>query len=82
VSLDHNLRSLEAYVKQEGITWPQYFDESGTVSSLYNVRAIPQTVLIDQDGLVRAVGLRGGSLANKVGELVKKIQKQPSASTR
>jgi tetratricopeptide (TPR) repeat protein len=79
VSVDRNLRSLEAYVKQEGITWPQYLDESGRVSALYNVMGIPQTILIDQDGIIRAVGLRGGALSNKVGELVKKIQKEQSA---
>jgi peroxiredoxin/Tfp pilus assembly protein PilF len=76
VSLDHNLKSLENYVKQEGITWPQYFDESGQVSELYHVTGIPQTVVIDQDGIIRAVGLRGGALSNKIGELLKKIQKQ------
>jgi tetratricopeptide (TPR) repeat protein len=82
VSLDHNLGSLETYVKQEGITWPQYYDEGGRISTLYNVRGIPQTVLIDQDGIIRAMGLRGGALSNKVGELVKNIQKQQSATNR
>ncbi|HVG17670.1 MAG TPA: redoxin domain-containing protein [Blastocatellia bacterium] len=82
VSLDHNIRSLEAYVKEEGITWPQYHDESGRVSTLYNVTGIPQTFLIDQDGIIRAVGLRGGALSSKIGELVKKVQKQQSASNQ
>ncbi|HKP87247.1 MAG TPA: redoxin domain-containing protein [Blastocatellia bacterium] len=80
VSVDHNLRSLENYVKQEGIEWPQYFDESGQVSGLYRVNGIPQTFVIDQDGIIRAVGLRGDALSNKIGELLKKIQKQPSAA--
>lgn len=82
VSLDRNIKSLEAYVKQEGITWPQYYDESGRISTLYNVRGIPHTVLIDQDGIIRGWGLRGGTLSNKVGELVKNIQKQQSAANR
>lgn len=82
ISLDHDIRSLEAYVKQEGITWPQYYDESRSVTGLYSVRGIPQTYLIDQDGLIRAVGLRGGALSNKVGELLKKLQKQTGAGTQ
>jgi tetratricopeptide (TPR) repeat protein len=82
VSADRNLKSLEAYVKQEGITWPQYYDESGKVSMLYKVTGIPQTFLIDQDGIIRAIGLRGGALSNKIGELVKKIQKEQSANTK
>jgi tetratricopeptide (TPR) repeat protein len=81
VSLDNNMKSLENYLKREGISWPQYYDESGTMSGLYNVRAIPQTFLIDQSGLIRAVGLRGGALSNKVGELLKQIPKQENAST-
>lgn len=79
VSLDNNIKSLEAYVKEEGITWPQYYDESGRISTLYKVTGIPQTFLIDQDGIIRAIGLRGGALSNKIGELVKKVQKQQSA---
>jgi tetratricopeptide (TPR) repeat protein len=79
VSLDRNLKSLEAFVRREGLTWPQYFDEGGRISQLYNVNAIPQSYLIDQDGLIRAVGLRGGSLYNKVGELLKKLQSVPGA---
>ncbi|HEX8087418.1 MAG TPA: redoxin domain-containing protein, partial [Blastocatellia bacterium] len=82
VSLDRNIKSLQAYVKQEGITWPQYLDEEGKVSTLYAVTAIPQTFLIDQDGIVRAVGLRGGALSSKIGELVKKVQKQQSAANQ
>lgn len=80
VSLDRDIKSLEAYVKQEAITWPQYLDEGGQVSTLYAVTAIPQTFLIDQDGIVRAIGLRGGALSSKIGELVKKVQKQQGSS--
>jgi hypothetical protein len=46
---------------------------------LYGVSSIPHTVLIDQDGIIRAVGYRGGALAGKIDEMVKKIRK-PAAS--
>jgi thiol-disulfide isomerase/thioredoxin len=79
ISLDRDRGALNRYLSQEGITWPQVYDRAGDQSSLsrmYGVRGIPHTVLIDQDGIVRAVGLRGGSLSSKVGELIKKLSKQ------
>jgi tetratricopeptide (TPR) repeat protein len=79
VNLDSNRKAFEDYAKQEEITWPQYYDGrrwGNQLAQLYKVDAIPRTVLIDQDGIVRAVGLRGGSLSNKIGELLKKIHKQ------
>ena len=79
VNLDSNRNAFENYVKQEEITWPQYYDGRGwgnQISQLYNVHGIPHTVLIDQEGVVRAVGLRGGSLSSKIGELLKKGRKQ------
>lgn len=84
VSLDSNRRAFESYVRTEEITWPQYFDGAGwgnKIARLYNVHAIPHTVLIDQDGIVRARGLRAGSLSDKIGDLLKKLPKQESTNT-
>ena len=78
INLDQNRDNFEKYIEQEEITWPQYVDGKGkadSISALYNVRAIPHTVLIDQDGIIRAVGLRGPQLSNKIGELLKTSQK-------
>ncbi len=75
INLDTNRDSFENYMKQEEITWPQYYDGRGwnnQLSMLYSVRGIPHTVLIDQEGIIRAVGLRGPRLANRIGELLKK----------
>lgn len=79
INLDSSRNAFENYMKQEEITWPQYYEGRGwnnQVSRLYNVTGIPHTVLIDQDGIVRAIGLRGGSLSNKIGELLKKAHGQ------
>jgi tetratricopeptide (TPR) repeat protein len=78
ISQDTDRNAFENYVKQEELTWPQYYDGPGSripISQLYNVRAIPHTVLIDQEGVIRAVGLRGRSLANKIGDLLKSSAK-------
>ena len=79
VNLDSNDKAFTAYVKREEITWPQYYDGLGwnnALSRLYQVRAIPHTVLIDHRGIVRAVGLRGNQLSSKIGEMLKGLQKQ------
>jgi tetratricopeptide (TPR) repeat protein len=79
VSLDRDASTFEDYVKKEGLTWPQYFDGRGwdnQVSRLYGVNSIPHTVLIDENGVVQAVGLRGGALSKKIGELLKKLESQ------
>jgi thiol-disulfide isomerase/thioredoxin len=76
ISQDRDRGALDRYLKEEGITWPQILDGQGRISRTYGVRGIPHTVLIDQEGAVRAVGLRGGSLSSKIGELIKKMPKQ------
>ena len=77
ISLDKDRRSLDQYLQSEDITWPQYYERGGrfSVAGQYGVNAIPQSFLIDQDGAVKGVGLRGGALYDKVGDLLKKLRK-------
>lgn len=79
INLDSNRTLFDAYVKEESLTWPQYYDGLGwgnKLAQLYGVYSIPHTVLIDQDGVIRATGLRGEALSVKVDELLKKLPKQ------
>jgi len=76
INLDTDLKKFESYLIKEGIDWPQYYDGEGwqnKIVRMYSVRSIPQTVLIDQDGVIRAVGLRGGALSKKIEELLKQL---------
>ena len=46
INLDSNRPSFEAYMKEEGITWPQYYDGLGwgnKIARLYSVFSIPHT---------------------------------------
>ena len=70
ISLDNSPVPVEAYIASEGITWRQYWDSGGRISRMYNVRAIPSTFLIDGEGVIRKVNLRGIALENAVSELV------------
>ena len=74
VSLDNNAESWKQAIKEWNITWPQMSDLKGWQcegASLYGVRAIPATVLVDQQGTIIARNLRGAALMKKLGELMK-----------
>ncbi|HWO00031.1 MAG TPA: redoxin family protein [Blastocatellia bacterium] len=84
VNLDSNRAAFEGYMKQEGLTWPQYYDGLGwgnKLARLYGVTGIPHTVLIDREGIIRGVGLRGGSLSSRIGELLKNSMKAEPPGT-
>ena len=70
ISLDRELNQLTTYLETEGITWPQYYDNGGQISNLYQVQAIPTTYLIDSKGVIRYANLRGNALENAVRQLV------------
>jgi thiol-disulfide isomerase/thioredoxin len=77
INLDSNRAQFEGYVKEEGLSWPQYYDGLGwnnKIARLYGVYSIPHTVLIDQDGVIRATGLRGEELSIKTGELLNQLK--------
>ena len=64
---------LEA-IEKDNLTWTQvsdlqYFDNA--VAKQYGIRAIPQNILIDPEGIIVARNLRGEELTKKLGELVK-----------
>ena len=64
---------LEA-VQKDQLTWTQvsdlqYFDNA--VAKQYGIRAIPQNLLIDPNGIIVARNLRGEDLTKKLSELIK-----------
>jgi thiol-disulfide isomerase/thioredoxin len=78
INLDDNRKAFEQYVKEEAVAWPQFYDGKGwsnRIAQLYSVHSIPMTFLIDQQGIIRAAGLRGGRLYDKIGDLLKEKAK-------
>lgn len=74
VSLDNNAESWKNAIKDLNMTWPQMSDLKGWEcegAALYGIRAIPATVLVDQQGTIIARNLRGSALMRKLGELMK-----------
>jgi peroxiredoxin len=69
VSLDKDKENWVQAIKEDGITWPQVSDLkfwNSEAVALFNVEAIPYTVLVDKEGKIIAKGLRGADLENAV----------------
>ncbi len=62
VNIDDDSRRAMQMVQELGVKFPVLFDENKEVSKLYEVEAMPVTVLIDREGRVRHVhhGYRPG----------------------
>lgn len=74
VSLDNNLEAWKGAISKLGIPWAQMSDLKGWQSAgaaAYNVKAIPATVLIGQNGKIIAKDLRGDELDAKLKEILK-----------
>jgi thiol-disulfide isomerase/thioredoxin len=73
ISLDSDKAELEAFVKEKGMEWPQYFDGKGwknEIATTHDIHSIPAMWLVDQKGMVVDTAARGG-LEEKVAKLLK-----------
>lgn len=72
VSLDRTQEAWTDAIREDKLTWThvsdlKYFDSEA--ASLYNVNAIPATVLLDNEGNIIAKNLRGAELEAKLAEI-------------
>ena len=73
VSLDKEKQAWLDAIAQDGLTWLQVSDLqywNCEAAKLYNVQAIPATVLVDRDGKIIAKNLRGPELEKKLQEIL------------
>ena len=73
VSLDESRDKWLKAIAQDKLTWPHVSDLKGWNSSaalLYNIQAIPQTLLLDKEGKIIAKNLRGKALEDKLASLL------------
>ena len=71
VSFDQKKEAWTQAIKQLGMQWPQMSDLKGwkcAASDLYGVSSIPSNVLVDPQGKIVAMDLRGKNLLNKLQE--------------
>ncbi len=79
ISFDLEKQAMLDYQKEAGMTWPQYFDGKGWENALrakLDVESIPATFLVDRQGNLRAMDLRGEVLAKQVDALLKEEKKE------
>ena len=71
VSLDYDEQALRDFVKEEKLSYVQVFDKekAQTISKSYGVWGIPSVFLVDKNGVINAMKLRG----NRTKEAVKKL---------
>ncbi len=55
VNIDDDSRRAIAMINELGVSFPVLFDEHKEVSKLYQVEAMPVTILLDREGTVRYV---------------------------
>lgn len=74
VSLDQAKTAWVNAIQMDGLSWGHVSDLKGwnnEVAALFQVRSIPQNLLIDPSGKIIAKNLRGEVLENKLEELLK-----------
>jgi peroxiredoxin len=69
VSLDEDKQKLESFIKQNDMSWQQFFDGNGWNNKLavkYGVQSIPATFLLNGEGKIIGKDLRGEALEQAV----------------
>jgi len=75
VSFDKNLDSWKKAIKDDNLTWKHISDLqhwNNGASGVYAVKAIPQNVLVDPNGIIIARNLHGEALKTKLREIFNK----------
>ncbi len=72
ISSDRDVDAWKRFIVAQGMNW-QHVIESGDAeaSRIYMVNSIPRTYLLDRDGKIIAMNLRGENLLTKLAEVVK-----------
>ena len=74
VSFDQKQEAWINAVQQLGMRWPQMSDLKGwqcAASDIYGIRSIPSSILVDPQGTIIAIDLRGDALGKKLAEIYK-----------
>lgn len=74
VSLDKDEQNWKKAIEKDQLTWMHLSNLkfwNDPIAELYQVSSIPQTYLLDENGIIIAKNLRGATLEKKISELLK-----------
>ncbi len=75
VSLDKNMEAWTAAIEKDSLEWESHVSDlkgwQSAAAVKYKVQSIPVNYLLDGDGIILAVGLRGHYLDDKLKEFLK-----------
>lgn len=75
VSFDAKQEAWENAIKKDKLIWPYHVSDlkgwANAAGKLYKVRSVPTSYLIDGNGIIVGMNLRGDALKNKLKELKK-----------
>jgi len=72
VSLDQELGPLDGFLRSNSIPWttiPAFIGSENPVIAHYGIFTIPQMILLDREGNVISIGLRGEELSSKLNNI-------------
>lgn len=76
VSLDEDINAWKQAIKEDGLIWPNHVSDlkgwKTELTKVYGFQSIPHTVLVNKEGKIVEVGLRGENLEQKLKELLSK----------
>lgn len=70
VSLDRTEEDWRKAVEEDGLTWTLLYDQDGLVANSYAVQSIPNTFLLDKEGVIIEKQLRGEAITKKLESLL------------
>ena len=82
VNCDYNLADARKVLDKEQLTWPNWYDgdlqakhhTDGPIRDKYHIQGIPSVFVIDAEGVIRELDVRGIELERAVEEQLKRIK--------
>jgi peroxiredoxin len=83
VSLDTDQAKWKEFIAKNEMTWPQYLDGgfTGSISTMFGVKAIPHTFTIDADGVLQEEHIGDASIEGKLKKLLARARELQPAET-
>jgi thiol-disulfide isomerase/thioredoxin len=86
ISADGDESTLQAFVEQNRMSWPEYLDISGSVQYAFDVDSFPTYIVVDKEGVVRyrqsGFGPTvGGELEDTINKALKKPYTPPTLTS-